>query len=539
MYLKRILFLSNHHMTVQLWKRGQLLDPHVFPLSEEGRAAFARHVAERPNIPTYLLAELVEEDFRNDTIPHVIPRDQRAIVERKLGQIFRATPYRLGLVQGRESDGRRDNRVLYTALTNPELVHPWLDLLLEIRVPIAGIYTTPLLSADLLKAMKVSAEHVLLVSVEAGSGLRQSYFQRGELKFSRLTPASDVLRRELPNFVAEEVAKTWQYLDSLRHFSRADTLEVYLLAHPDDHPGLIATRPPIAQTQYTPYDIREAASRIGVASAPEQSDATPQFMHLLGRRAPARQFATREEQHGMRVWQTRIGLHAAAVSVLGVALLLGAGYAFHTYVQSSEIAALELQSAVLAARYRQVSARQPAARVSGQIMRHSVRLHEALVTRAPNPNEVLAQLSEVIERFPRVRVQQLVWGLTREAGEVPNYTPIAPADAAAVQFRPPEGSAPVAAARPAGNAPPSLPNFEVSVLEGDIDPFREDYRATLAELDQLVLAVRALPAVSDVKMLRPVLDIGPTAQLVGRIDGPAKTGRVSFAIRVAFKPRGT
>src|SRR5258706_7297441 len=162
MFAKRVLFLTDHRLVSVLWKRGRAIDPHVFPLTEEGRVALARHLALRADVPTYLLAELVAEDFRTDTIPHVISRDQHAIVDRKLSQIYRATPYRLGLIRGREPDGRRDNRVLYTAITNPELVRPWIELLIELGVPVAGVYTTPLVSGGLLRALRLAGGHILL-----------------------------------------------------------------------------------------------------------------------------------------------------------------------------------------------------------------------------------------------------------------------------------------------------------------------------------------------------------------------------------------
>src|SRR5947209_1745196 len=102
MFTKRLLLLTNHRLLSMIWKNGKALDCQIFPLTEEGRLAFSRHVTALPGVPAYILIDLVEEDFRNDIIPHVIQRDRRAILERKLSQIYRSTHYRLGIVQGRE-----------------------------------------------------------------------------------------------------------------------------------------------------------------------------------------------------------------------------------------------------------------------------------------------------------------------------------------------------------------------------------------------------------------------------------------------------
>ncbi len=75
------------------------------------------------------------------------------LLDRKLNQMFRGTPFRHAVVLDRESAGRRDDRVLYTSITNPELLTPWLDLLDAARAPLVGIYSAPLLSARLLKPL--------------------------------------------------------------------------------------------------------------------------------------------------------------------------------------------------------------------------------------------------------------------------------------------------------------------------------------------------------------------------------------------------
>ena len=68
-------------------------------------------------------------------MPHVGARDREAILERKLTQIFRNVPYRHAQLQGRETEGRRDDRVLYTAVTNPEVLRPWLEIQPYGRLP--------------------------------------------------------------------------------------------------------------------------------------------------------------------------------------------------------------------------------------------------------------------------------------------------------------------------------------------------------------------------------------------------------------------
>ena len=535
MFTKRLLFLTNHRLASIVWKRNRVLDCQIFPLTEEGRLDFSRHVAALPEIPAYLLTELVEEDFRTDTIPHVIGRDRKAIIDRKLTQMYRATPYRLGIVQGREVDGRRDDRVLYTAITNADLVQPWVDLLIELGSPLAGVYSAPLLSAELLKTLKISAEHALLVSVESGGGLRQSYFQRGNIKFSRLTPVSEIRRDELAGFMANEVGKTWQYLDSLRYFTRADLLDVYILSHPDDHAGILAARPAISQLQYHTVNIREAAIRIGLQDELPDSDATPVFIQLLGRQPPRGQFATREETQGMRTWQRRIGLFTASAVVVLASAAWGGANIYQASRQEKQIERIDAEAKIIARQQQVAVNNRPASPVSPAVMRDSVTLYDTLIKSSPSPTQVMRELSRILERFPAVRIQQIAWLLSNDPNAVQTYTPAtvasegplrsSKADAAAAQPPQPTTQTDTAALGT---------NYEIAIVEADIYPFNGDYRAVLGEIERFENALKLLPGAKINVISKPV-ELDSNATLSGHSTPSSGAGQARFAVKLVVE----
>jgi hypothetical protein len=535
MFTKRLLFLTNHRLLSMVWKRGSALDCQIFPLTKDGRMEFSQHVAQMPDIPTYLLTELVEEDFRSDVIPHVIHRDRRAILDRKLSQIYRTTHYRLGIIQGREPDGRRDDRVLYTAITNPDLVRPWVELLVELGAPIAGVYSAPLLSTELLKALKLSAEHSLLVSVETGGGLRQSYFYQSSIKFSRLTPVSEINREDLPFFIADEVGKTWQYLDSLRYFTRADTLNVFILAHPDDHTSILESAPSIAQVKYELINIRDAATRIGLKEPLADSDATPIFIQLLGRRQPSGQFASPEETHGMRVWKLRVGLFAASAMVLGASVLWSGYNIYRTSGQVAEMQRLEGQAHLLAQQHKIAVNALPPFPVSPSVMRDSVTLYAALLANSPSPTRALQDISQVMDRFPTVRIHQVVWGLANDKDTILGFAPVGGnADG------PLRSSLPVTPTAPLPGAAPDTSNatlgdgYQIAILEADIYPFKGDYRAALRDIEQFENALKTIPGVSVNLLARPV-DLTSNATLTGQQSDSPVVPQARFSVKLTIE----
>jgi len=153
------LYLTNTRLVSLLARAGQASVRREFEASEAGAAQFDAYLATVSDVPIHFFTDLAEEDFRPDTIPHVGARDREAIVTRKLGQIFRNTPYRYAVLQGRDTDGRRDDRVVYAAITNPDVVKPWLDIIEARAAPLAGMYSAAILGTRVIEALELA--HVL------------------------------------------------------------------------------------------------------------------------------------------------------------------------------------------------------------------------------------------------------------------------------------------------------------------------------------------------------------------------------------------
>ena len=215
---KHFLYLTNDKLVALIWKGGTIVERDVFGSTELAMPAFTQYVARHRDVSTYIVTDLIEEDFRLDTVPHLRGNDQDAVLGRKLAQLYRASPFRHGIIQGREQEGRRDDKVLYHAVTNPELLKPLLAILDRAEVPLEGIYSSAVLSGRLLEALHAFFQHTLLVTIVPDFGLRQTYFQNKQIKFSRLTPIVFDEGQPVGDLIAAETSRTWQYLDSLRFF---------------------------------------------------------------------------------------------------------------------------------------------------------------------------------------------------------------------------------------------------------------------------------------------------------------------------------
>ena len=230
LFNRRALYISTDKLSVYHWDKGELGSSYLFDLDEAGRDNFKRYLKETAKTPMTILVDIIEEEFRHDTIPHVFGSDKQALIERKQSRLFRDASYFYTQNNGREEDGRRDDRLLFMALTNQEILRPWVELLDECKIPLKGILSIPLLLQSYIKTLPDISDHALFVTMQSISGLRQTFFKKRELQISRLS--------KLPRFGTEsyapkihtEVDKIQRYLNSLRLIPSDTLLDVYIIA---------------------------------------------------------------------------------------------------------------------------------------------------------------------------------------------------------------------------------------------------------------------------------------------------------------------
>lgn len=226
---KRIFFLSDQWLTICDWKNGVFSDVRQFPQGEE--SAIADFILlmrqETTKKPIYILVDVIEEELRREIIPRLRGTNREVVLERRLGRLFPGTPLRRAVSQGRDPKG--GERFLFSGLTKPTLVTPWLQALQETGHLIAGVWSVQLLSRQLLRELTARSENALLMGLHSG-GLRQTFFYRGRTMISRLTPVAGRTHEELPQLLHQEADKSRWYLNSLRLLPADGIVDLYILA---------------------------------------------------------------------------------------------------------------------------------------------------------------------------------------------------------------------------------------------------------------------------------------------------------------------
>ena len=185
-----------------------------------GITAFREHLLSRPGGLFSVVADLAGEDFHEEQIPFLRGGDREAIVQRRLAQRYRDTRLATALSLGEApSAERRNERLLLASFTNTQQLSPWLDVLEDAGVRLAGVYSVPLLAPALAARLGAKTGRALIVTATR-AGLRQCYIDSGKLRFARLERTIDMVPQALAMFVRSETHRLAQYLVTLRALPR-------------------------------------------------------------------------------------------------------------------------------------------------------------------------------------------------------------------------------------------------------------------------------------------------------------------------------
>ena len=516
---RHFLYLTNTRLVSIITQGKRLVARREFAVSGAGAAEFERHLAGVAEVPVHLFTDLAEEDFRLDTVPHVGAGDREAILARKLGQMFRSTPYRHAVMQGRESDGRRDDRVIYTAITNAEVLRPWVEAIERHKVPLVGIYSAAVFSAMVLEELDLVFPHTLLVTFTPGEAMRQTYFRDNEIKFSRLTPVDLEEGQTLGAMIAEDTTRTWQYLDSLRHFGPEDRLEVCVLVHPTDRPAVQPELRDFAQIQYRVIDIEQASTKLGLKPAPLDSTAEEVIVHLFLLRPAANHFASPELRRYATLRRARITLNQVSVGVLAAGLAWAGYNATRLFQGSDADARVVRQIAELQREHAEIVASTPSFGAAGSTMRDAVTFYNGALRSFPTMPEFLAPVSHALGANPEVRLWQLSWHATDDLKAVPPMMSSAiTRNAPPVKVMPRTGDAAPPAPPPAENAqnPPFAGGrYQVALLEATVRVGANDFRGALEKVEKLADSIGAMPGYK-AEVAESPLDVRTSIALQGR-----------------------
>lgn len=510
---RRVLFVSADKISVYHWDKGKLGNSYLFDIDEAGQENFERYLTESDNTPMMVLVDVIEEEFRQDTIPHVFGADRQALLQRKQSRLFRDAEYVFVQNQGREEEGRRDDRVLFIALTRSETIKPWVELLDKHKIPLKAIISVPLLLESYIKTLPDISDHALFVTMESISGLRQTFFQNKELKISRLSKLPRFGTEPYAPRVESEVEKIQRYLNSLRLIPNDTSLDVYVVADKAmlDELEKRKVSAPMMKLHYLDVNKLRQTIQDGADQAVPFSDQL--LLTYLLKTQTKNCYASKKEMRYMRMRNMRYAMNAASIGLLLFSVIYS-GISFMgglTYKQESEAA--KNKAAFYQARYDLAREKLPKTPVEPAQIKLAVDAVEKLNEYKSTPYEMMSFIGNALQVYPDIKLDDISWSFSMD----PNKGIEA------------KESEIIATPLVEEN---QTKYYQISNFNAHIDSFDGNYRDAIAMVKDFAETLRENDATYSVSIESFPLDISSNATLQGNAQATAK--KALFSLRAVI-----
>jgi hypothetical protein len=467
--------------------------------------------------------DAVEEDYRFESLPHATGGDRAAMVGRKLKQHYRNSPFVSAALLGRDTGKRQDDRFLFSALTNPDLITDWLQAVVARGLPVAGIYLLPMVSVALVQKLDQKAANLLLVAQHAG-GLRLTFFRDRQFRLSRLTRGDSGRAENRVRYFAEEISNTRLYLHALRTMTLDESLRVLLIDRGDElaevATGVSRENPSLECVRFGRQDL---SARLGISESLLESSPYALYLQLLGLKQPDGNLAPASVTVGYRRHQARRAIYAGCGALaLGAAAWAGVNF-YNVMTLRADTALAARQTALQATQYQEITRQFPQAPASAEDLRKAVEIAQRLRESERTPQRMMTLVSRAMEFNPAIVIRELGWkyGLS----EIEPEARVRPATA---------GEAPAAPAAAFASA-----RKESALIGGEIQPFRGDYRSAIETINRFAGVLEKDPAVAEVRVVKLPLNVNPSLSLSGNtLDNQEQSHNATaeFKLVVILKP---
>ncbi len=518
---KLILNLTGFGLTVYEKAGHDIHEIGTFQADDEGVRAFAAYLSVVGQIPVFILTDLIEEEFRVESIPHVMGRDRIALHKRHASRLFHTTSYRHSRVLERLKENRRDDNVLFSALGNPGIVDQWMECLQSHNMPLVGIHSVPLLSERLASTLGFNKTKVLLLTLNKNSGLRQSYLENGRLKFSRLSPVQAPDSEQHARFVGDEISKTKRYLGSLHFLTPEEKLDVCLISGGRYLENLETQFAERNAEYYQLKRIDDVAKKLGQKDPNDEAFCDRIFIHLIGKSSRPNCYAQPHHQRHFITHKIRKGLQSAGVAlILGTLLWSGVNISDGMiYRQQANQAAHLAEQAQ--ARYSTVVNRLPDIPVATEDISAAIRLADFIHAQRMQLRPLLLKISHGLGKYSNFQLNEIAWYNDSETDN--SVSTVDDMEIDQEDFNLPD------------SADHQQERFQRAVIKGEISPFDGNYLRAHSNIEAFTDVLRRQPGVAAVKILTLPLNVKQNAAVEGHFGSQQNLENAKFSVSIRMR----
>jgi hypothetical protein len=521
---RRALFVGSDKVSVYHWANNTIGNSYLFDASAEGFEYFGRYLSEVDNDPMYILLDTPTEEYRLDTIPHVFGADRKALIQRKQDRAYRGTSYLYTEVQGREESGRRDDNIMLSAITSPDVIKPWLKVLEANKVPVAGLITVPFLLQEVKNIIPDMQDNALVFSLQSVGGLRQSFFRDKKLKFSRMVKMPRYGTQHYPPILTEELDRIRRYVTNAHLMDDKKPLDIYFFGNQELLDELSKEHINSAQVRYHMLDIGALAKKCGFEQLEEAPFSDKYFVYHLLKNKCKNRFVEKRDLRYFQMSQMNKSLRVASFLFMMSGIIWGGMNVLEglTYRQQKKSDATKAD--FYQVRYEIARERISALPVAPADLSTVVDAKNVLNKYNADPVDMFRLISKGLDGFPEIQISNLQWSVNtdpnyKNSGDDPKNTVVK-----RVQKVPGLGNI--------SDTETAYINYQIAMFHAHLENFDGDYRKALATIDSFSAQMSQLDSVHEVSVLSLPLDIGSDASLKGSSKEDAS--KANFSVRVVL-----
>ena len=429
-------------------------------------------------------------------------------MQRRLAGRYRDTRLAAALSLGFVAGERRTERLLLASFTSAEQFTPWIDALVASGARLSGVYSVPLLAPALAARLGQRTGRSIIVTAN-GTGLRQCFVENERLRFARLERSADVAPQEFAAFVRAETMRLVQYLSTLRALPRdGPPIQVLVIAPAAQRTALEQVLVSDARLTFQTIAVDEAARKVGIKRPAADLPGEQLFLHLAVRNPPKDQFARLEDRRSFFIWNLqRTIAQVGAAGFLACALYVASQW-YDLFDVKQQIASQLRVAREATQQYQRITASFPVTQTTTDNLKVTVLEFTKIANQSAAPEPALAYLSQVVEKFPQMDIESVVWRVNKPSAD--------------------------AAASKAGTPPTAANTEAMQILEvsGRVNATRRsDYRAITGQVQRFGEALRTDPAWRTLRTQLP-FDITSAGTLSGDIGAGEGTEAPRFTITV-------
>ncbi|VAW79259.1 hypothetical protein MNBD_GAMMA12-448 [hydrothermal vent metagenome] len=510
--MKYVYYVTNLTLTAYRWQANTITDAVRFKNNSAGIQQLAEWVSQQTPYPSMILCDVIEEEFTQSQVPHTSGNNLKLILQRKLKQAFRDTPFRLYRRQKTEKKGKHKINVNFSAITNPDLFKELLRVLEKYQIPVSGIYSPASLCSALFRKMKCQSQYNLLVSQQDNHHMRLSFCESFELHSSRLSTTDYSANASYYQEIRNEADKNIRYLKRIQLLPQSESPDIYIIGEAGMEDYCHDAFKQQYQGNYHYLPIHTICKMTGLKNTIRANQTDMLYVHLLCTSSLTENYAPPAEKKYHYLNNTNKFFRAATVA--GIMLALSSS--IYNVMKGIELtAAYKEESKLRSVLLHQLSLAKksiPTAQVSATEMQAFVKAEQQLLTLKINPIKIMTGASQILNSFNNIKINEFSWKLTDRLPGVrknQNVTPM--------------------------GVTTTLKYYQLITIKGHLKQFSGNYLSAQRHIRSLLKKMRNTGNFSQVLAVKMPVNISSTSSISGRSGSGHDIKKAEFTL-ILIKP---